>query len=95
MANVESLLGGGSADTIVLTAVLAGGVIDLAGGTDTRDVQVEGGNSNGFDAQIGNGALDNSVGGDVSGDINIVAGGAITTTGTACTATLNRVTSSA
>ncbi len=35
MANVESLLGGSGADTIVLATALVGGTIDLAGGTDT------------------------------------------------------------
>ncbi len=45
MANVESLLGGSGADTIVLTAALVGGTIDLAGGTDTLILSSAGPNS--------------------------------------------------
>ncbi len=45
MANVESLLGGSGADTVVLTTALVGGTIDLAGGTDTLSLSSAGPNS--------------------------------------------------
>src|SRR5260221_5631042 len=33
--NVETIIGGTGADTIVLAAVMSGGTVDLAGGSDT------------------------------------------------------------
>ncbi len=45
VVNIESLLGGSGADTIVLMTALVGGTIDLAGGADTLTLSSAGPNS--------------------------------------------------